>query len=511
MLVRDLFNRQLEKTPDATALVFDGKKTTWREIDSLSNQFAQGLIRRGLKKGDRVAAILTNSLEFIVSYVALLKSGGIFVPLNPLLTLAHITYALNHSETTVFLCNDDYVPGIRWILPDLRSIEQIVTVGEKDSSDGMVSFSEVLAEGSGEPPPVSLTDDDIAVFLYTAGTTGDPKGVVHTHFNCGFVAEHWARVFGMGPGKSILMVLPLFHSSGLHCVTLPALISGQKIVMNDRYNTQWCLETMEKHRIASLLFVPAMANLVINHPDFSGYDLSGLEMALIGGAIVPYELLRQWRDAFPDLSIINAYGQTESCPCSTGKWDVDILKKPRSVGKPWDYVELKILDDGGNELSPGEVGEIVYRVASVMKEYYKAPELPAETLKEGWLFSGDLGFVDEDGYVFIVDRKKDIIIRGGENISSMEVEEVLHEHPAVLEASAIGAPDKFMGETVMAVVVRRPGHGLTEEELIRFCADRLERFKIPERVAFMEDLPRNPGGKVLKRELKAAYFPKAKP
>jgi len=205
------------------------------------------------------------------------------------------------------------------------------------------------------------------------------------------------------------------------------------------------------------------------------------------------------------MELINGYGQTESCPCCSGLWDVDILEKPRSVGKPWPDVKLKILDDQGKELSSPEVGEIVYKVPSVMKEYYKDPELTAKTVENGWLHSGDLGYVDSDGYVYIVDRKKDIIIRGGENISSMEVEEVLHQHPAVLEASAIGAPDPILGETVMAVVVRKPGQELSEEELIEFCTKHLERFKVPSRVEFTDELPRNPGGKVLKRELKARY------
>jgi acyl-CoA synthetase (AMP-forming)/AMP-acid ligase II len=226
----------------------------------------------------------------------------------------------------------------------------------------------------------------------------------------------------------------------------------------------------------------------------------------MGGAIVPFELLKQWRKTFPELEIINGYGQTESCPCATGLWDVDILEKPRSVGKPWDEARLKILDDRGRELPPLALGEIVYRVPSVMKEYYKDPELTAETLRDGWLHSGDLGYVDEDGYVFIVDRKKDIIIRGGENISSMEVEEVLHEHPSILEASVIGAPEPVLGETVMAVVVNKPGQDLSAEALIEFCKEHLEPFKVPARVEFVEELPRNPAGKVLKRALKSKYF-----
>ncbi len=506
MLVRDLFKQQVERTPDATAVVFQEKETTWREIDSLSNRFAGGLTALGMKKGDRVAAILTNSIEFITAYLALLKNGGIFVPLNPQLTPAHIRYALNHSESSMLLCNNEIVPVIGGLRPELSYLRQIISVGGGGSSDGAVSFEEVVAKGRDEAPDVPLTDEDIAVFLYTAGTTGDPKGVVHTHFNCGFVAQHWAEAFRMGPGKSVLMVMPLFHSAGLHCSTLPALVSGTTTVMNDRFNTQWCLETIQKYRITTLGFVPAMATLFINHPAFATYDLSSVKAFMIGGAIVPHELLKKWREVFPDLYIFNAYGQTESCPWCAGKWDVDILEKPRSVGKPWDTVELKILDSDEKELPPGEIGEIVYRSPSAMKEYYKDPELTAETLKDGWIFSGDLGYVDEDGYVFIVDRKKDIIIRGGENISSMEVEEVLHEHPAVLEASAIGAPDEFMGETVMAVVVKRPGFELMAEDLIGFCAERLERFKVPTRVEFLDVLPRNPGGKVLKRELKAKYF-----
>ena len=506
MLTRDLFRAQVEKTPDAVALVFKEKETTWREIDSLSNRFAQGMLELGLKKGDRVAALLTNSLEFIVTYLAVLKGRGIFVPLNFQLTASNIEYALNHSESKILVCDDEFVSTIKEISPKLGAIQHVITLGDKDSRDGVLSFKEVLSRGKDIEPSIPLNDDDTAILLYTAGTTGEPKGVVHTHFNCSFVAKHWARVFHMGPGKSALLVLPLFHSFAIHCVTLPALISGARIIMTEKYRTQWALEAIQKYSVNILALVPAMATMIINHEDFPRYDLSSLEIALIGGAIVPFELLREWRGAFPKLEIINGYGQTESCPCCAGLWDVDILEKPRSVGKPWDVVELKILDDQGGELPPGETGEIVYQVPSVMKEYYKAPELTAQTVRNGWLYSGDLGYVDSDGYVYIVDRKKDIIIRGGENISSMEVEEVLHKHPAVLEASAIGAPDAVLGETVMAVVVKKPGYDLSKEALIQFCEEHLERFKVPTHVEFVDELPRNPGGKVLKRELKSRYF-----
>jgi acyl-CoA synthetase (AMP-forming)/AMP-acid ligase II len=506
MLIRDLFRAQVAKTPDETALVFAEKEATWREIDSLSNRFAQGILGLGMKKGDRVAAILTNSLEFIVTYLALLKYGGIFVPLNFQLNASSIEYALNHSEASILLCNDEISPIIKEVSPRLTSIRHVIAVGGKRSHNGMLSFEEVVSRGRDIEPSTSLNDDDVAILLYTAGTTGDPKGAVHTHFNCTFVAQHWAGVFHMGSGKSMLLVLPLFHVFALHCIALPSLISGNRVIMTDKYGTRLALEAIEKYRITTLALVPAMATMIVNHEDFARYDLSSLENALIGGAIVRFDLLKQWRSMFPTLEIINGFGQTESCPCCTGLWEVDILEKPGSIGKPWDMVELKILDDRGRELPAGEVGEIVYKVPSVMKEYYKAPELTAQTIQDGWLYSGDLGYVDKDRYVYIVDRKKDIIIRGGENISSMEVEEVLHQHPAVLEASAIGAPDEVLGETVMAVVVKRGEQDLTEEALIQFCQGHLEGFKVPVRVEFMDQLPRNPGGKVLKRELKAKYF-----
>lgn len=491
-------------------MVFRGKETTWREIDSLSNRFAQGIKELGIRKGDRVAALLTNSPEFLVTYLALLKSGVVFVPLNFQSTGSHIEYVVNHSESKILLCDDPFIPLVKKVLPQLKYLPQVITVGEKAPSGGMLSFQDVLRQGQDKEPLVSLTGKDIAIFLYTAGTTGDPKGVVHTHFNCSFVARHWARVFHLGPGKSILLVLPLFHAYGIHCLALPALISGARLIVSEKYQTQWTLEAIQKYKVTAGALVPAMGTMIIQHEDFSKYDLSSLEVLVIGGAIVPYELLKQWREKFPKLELINGYGQTESCPCATGLWDVDILTKPGSVGKPWDVVKLKIVNDQGQELPPRKVGEIVYKVASIMKEYYKDPKLTAETVRDGWLYSGDLGYVDEDGYVYIVDRKKDIIIRGGENISSMEVEEVLHKHPAVLEASAISAPHLVLGETVMAVVVRKPGQSLSEQELIQFCEGHLEHFKVPTRVEFMDELPRNPAGKVLKRELKAKYFGQGK-
>lgn len=491
-------------------MVFRGRETTWREIDSLSNRFAQGIKELGIRKGDRVAALLTNSPEFLVTYLALLKSGVVFVPLNFQSTGSHIEYVVNHSESKILLCDDPFIPLVKKVLPQLKYLPQVITVGEMAPSGGMLSFQDVLRQGQDKEPLVSLTGKDIAIFLYTAGTTGDPKGVVHTHFNCSFVARHWARVFHLGPGKSILLVLPLFHAYGIHCLALPALISGARLIVSEKYQTQWTLEAIQKYKVTAGALVPAMGTMIIQHEDFSKYDLSSLEVLVIGGAIVPYELLKQWREKFPKLELINGYGQTESCPCATGLWDMDILTKPGSVGKPWDVVKLKIVDDQGQELPPRKVGEIVYKVASIMKEYYKDPKLTAETVQDGWLYSGDLGYVDEDGYVYIVDRKKDIIIRGGENISSMEVEEVLHKHPAVLEASAIPAPHPVLGETVMAVAVRKPGQALSQQELIQFCEGHLEHFKVPTRVEFMDELPRNPAGKVLKRELKAKYFGQGK-
>ncbi len=506
MLVKDLFQKQVLKTPDEVALVFQEEELTWRQIDSLSNRFAHGILELGINKGDRVAALLTNSPEFVITYLAILKSGGIFVPLNFQLTAANIGYALNHSESRILVCSDEFIPTIQKILPKLNTIHRIVTVGEQRSQNETLSFQDTLYRGKDSEFSIDLNDDDDSVFLYTAGTTGDPKAVVHTQFSCGFVAQHWARVFHMEAGKSTLLVLPLFHSFAAHCITLPALVSGTLNILMGKYRTQSILEAIQRYHVNILALVPAMATMMINHEDFAKYDLSSLEIVLIGGAIVPFELLKKWREAFPNLELVNAYGQTESCPCCTGLWDVDILKKPRSVGKPWDVVKLKIIDDEGHEHTAGNTGEIVYQVPSVMKEYYKAPELTAQTVQNGWLFSGDLGYVDADGYVYIVDRKKDIIIRGGENISSMEVEEVLHKHPAVLEASIIGAPDKILGETVMAVVVRKRGSTVSPKEIIEFCKLELESFKVPTRLEFLDELPRNPGGKVLKRVLKTKYF-----
>ncbi|MBW1682626.1 MAG: long-chain-fatty-acid--CoA ligase [Deltaproteobacteria bacterium] len=506
MLYRDLFREQVNRRPNATALVFEGKETTWRALDSLSNRFARALHQLGLGKDHRVAVLLPNSLELIITYLGLLKQGGIFVPLNFRLTASHIRYAVNHSESRVLICDDVLAPVIEKIRPELATVRQVITIGPKNFPGNMLPFQDFLAMGSETETSTPLEEKDTAIFLYTAGTTGDPKAVVHTHFNCSFVAQHWARAFGMRSEKSVLQVLPLFHAFALHCVTLPALISGTRIIMAEKYSTSWVLQAIEKYGIAILPLVPAMAGMMIHHKDFSRYDLSSPQIALLGGAIVPFELLKKWREAFPKLKIINGYGQTESCPCCTGLWDVDILEKPRSIGKPWDVTQLKILDPEGRRLGPHEVGEIVYKVPCIMKEYFKDPDLTARTVRDGWLYSGDLGTVDEDGYVYIVDRKKDIIIRGGENISSMEVEEVLHKHPDVLEASVIGAPHEVLGETVMAVVVPTPGSGLSEEELISFASERLEHFKVPTHVEFVDQLPRNPGGKVLKRELKKKYF-----
>jgi acyl-CoA synthetase (AMP-forming)/AMP-acid ligase II len=501
-----MFREQVDKTPDAVAVTDGEREATWRELDASSDRLARGVMDLGVRKGDRVAALLANSIEFIVTHLALLKNGAVFVPLNPQLTPAHVEYIANHSESRLLFCDAHLAPQLQEISPNLDHVAHTIAVGESPRPKDLLSFEEVLATGSSGAPSVPLTDDDLAVFVYTSGTTGNPKGVVHTHFSCSFVVRHWRRTFRLGPGKRVLSVLPLFHVFGLHCISIPVLISGAQMVMAKTFSAQWALEAIQKYRVNLMPLVPAMASLLIHHEDFAHYDLSSLESLLVGGATCPFELLKTWRKAFPRLEIINGYGQTESCPCATGLWDVDILEKPGSIGKPWDVVEMKILNDEGRQLPSGQVGEIVYRVSSAMKEYYKEPEITEQTFRDGWIYSGDLGYVDEDGYVYIVDRKKDIIIRGGENISSIEVEDFLHSHPAVLEASAIAAPDPLLGETVMAVVVRKPGCDLSEPEVRAYCEEGLEPFKVPTRVEFVQELPRNPGGKVLKRQLKEEYF-----
>jgi long-chain acyl-CoA synthetase len=503
-LIRDLFETMAKKNPEQIALHFEGRDVSYAELDSLSNRLAQGLFKMGLHKGDKVAGFILNSIEFAVTYFAAMKAGLIFIPLNTRLIGPNLEYILNHSECDILIYHVEFEEVIAQIRPSLKFTKRFLKIGRK-SSDYDPCFDEVVASANSTGLQVPLSGDDEALYLYTAGTTGNPKGVIHIHSSCSIVGRHWAEAFKMKEGGRLLIVLPLFHVFGIHCCLLPAIISGTKVILTKGFHVEETLELIQIHKVTILHLVPSMGFLLINHANLGRYDLSSIREMMLGGSLGPPGLFEAWRQRFPHIRIINAYGQTESCPCATGYWDRDILEKPGSVGKPWNNVLLKIIDERGKELTFGQVGEVTYKVSSLMKGYYKEPELTAQTIRDGWLYSGDLGYLDKEGYLYIVDRKKDIIIRGGENISSMEVEEVLHRHNAVLEAAAIGHPDRLLGETVMAVVVKKDGFDLTEEALKDHCRKNLAGFKVPTKVAFIDQLPRNPGGKVLKRVLKERF------
>jgi fatty-acyl-CoA synthase len=504
----DHVSRHARSRPDAVALRFDGVSTTWGELDDRMRRLATGLSARGVVKGDRVAVLMTNRPEFVEAVLAANLLGAIAVPVNFRLAAQEVTYLLADSGATV-LITDAMLASLASIASKAagRSVRIIVTGLDPSNDDDVESYEGILAGTDPGPPEAEIDERDIALIMYTSGTTGLPKGAMLTHLNLlmqTITAIRTSRLFR--DDEIGLINVPLFHIAGIGNL-LPALLAGTTTVIMPTapFTAGSTLDVVESEGVTAMFLVPAQWQVLCAHPD-AARRTGSLRKISWGAAPATATLLEAMAKTFPHAEIISLFGQTEMSPVTTSLPSEDAIRKIGSVGKPVATVDIRIVDDFMNDVTPGEVGEIVYRGPTVMAGYWNNPVATAEAFAGGWFHSGDLVRQDDEGFIYVVDRKKDMIISGGENVYSAEIENVLAGHPGIADVAVIGARHERWGETPVAVVVPAdPAGPPTLDELTGWLRDRLASYKKPTALVLVDELPRSAAGKVLKHELRSKY------
>ena len=502
----DLLRRTRQRFPHKTAIRCGAVAWSYAEFDDLCNRLAAGLAAIGIGPGERVAIIARNSHAFAALRFALARTGGVLVPVNFMLSATEAQFILKHSGAKV-LCVDSEFAEIGRAAARDTSIERLVWLPSEESTapaTGMTTYDALLDHGR-NPPAHALAASMPAQIIYTSGTESRPKGAVLTHE--AVISEYVTCLVDaeIAEGDVVLHALPLYHCAQLDVFFGPCVYVGATSVITGRPAADNLLRLMAAHRISSFFAPPTVWISLLRSPLFDASDLSALAKGYYGASIMPVEVLKELQRRLPRVRLWNLYGQTEIAPVATVLKPQDQLRKAGSAGRPALNVETRVVDDQMNDVAPGAVGEIVHRSPQLLVGYYHDDERTRSAFEGGWFHSGDLATVDEDGYITIVDRKKDMIKSGGENVASREVEEVIYGLEGVSEVAVIGLPDRKWIEAVTAVVVAKPGHPLDEPAVIAHCKGKLAAFKQPKRVIFCEALPKNPSGKLLKRELRTRY------
>lgn len=501
--------------PDQEILVFEGKRLTYSQVHDRVVRLANSFRLLGLGRGSRIGVLQTNSSQYVEAYYATSKIGGTFVPLNYRAKAEELKYMVNTAQVDVLLVGERYMDLVTLLCSEMSSVKRCIAMEEPRT--GMLYLEDLVRDGVGDDSEEDMDGDEVNILMYTSGTTSMPKGVMLSYGD--FVDYIFSTVEpadGGGRGATLLCA-PLYHIAGVSAI-MASIYGGRRLVLMRQFDGREWLRLVAEEKITNAFLVPTMLKRLLEEPGFEEADLSSLETLSYGAAPMPLSVIRRAIEKFPkSVGFVNAFGQTETTATVTMLTPEDhrlegspeeVEKKLRrlgSIGRPLPDVELKIVDDDGRELPAGEIGEIALRTSRLMKGYAGQEDLTQQAIVNSWIHTRDLGWMDEDGYVFLAGRKDDLIIRGGENIAPAEIESVLSAHPAVEEVAVIGCPDEEWGETVMAVVVLRPGESLTVEEVQEYCRARLASFKKPERVEFVDRLPRNALGKVLRKELKARY------
>ncbi len=493
MNLATILTESARRSSERTALKLDDAEVTYAQLDDASARVARLLSDRGVAAGDRVGIMLPNVPYFAVCYYGVLRAGGVVVPMNVLLKEREVAFYLGDSQAKLLFAWHQFADAAEMGAAEAGAECVLVKPGE---------FEQLLAGVEPEPEVAERGEDDTAVILYTSGTTGKPKGAELTHRNLSGNVEVVNGMFGFGEHTVTLGALPLFHSFGQTCALNSTIRAGGCVTFIPRFDAAKALEIIERDKVRVFEGVPTMYAGMLHAEDREGYDTSTLQLCVSGGAAMPGEVLRGFEEAF-GCKVLEGYGLSETSPVASFNHP-DRERKVGSIGTPVEGVEMKVVDDQGNEVPRGEVGEIVIRGHNVMKGYWNRPEATQEAIdSDGWFRTGDMARVDEDGYFFIVDRKKEMIIRGGYNVYPREIEEVIYEHPAVREAAVIGIPHPELGEEVGAAIALKPDVDVTEAELRDFVKGRVAAYKYPRQVWFVDELPKGPTGKILKREIKA--------
>jgi long-chain acyl-CoA synthetase len=480
-----------ERDADHAAIKLDDAEITYAQLDGASAHLAGLLAEHGFTAGDRVGIMLPNVPYFPVCYYGIVRAGGVVVPMNVLLKSREVAFYLGDSGAKLLFAWDGFAEDAQKGAEEAGAECILVTAGE---------FEKLVGAADPVTEMVDSDDDDTAVILYTSGTTGTPKGAELSHHNLIRNAEISAGLFELGPQAVALGALPLFHTFGQTCAMNAMVLAGGTLSLIPRFDPAKALEIIQRDRVNVFEGVPTMYGAMLHLENADDYDTSTLEVCASGGSAMPVELMRSFEEKF-GCKVLEGYGLSETSPVASFNHP-DKERKPGSVGTPVDGVQMRIVDDEDHEVPQGEVGEIVIKGHNVMKGYWKKPKETEEAIRNGWFHTGDVGRVDEDGYFFIVDRTKDMIIRGGYNVYPREIEEVLYEHPAVREAAVVGVPHDSHGEEVAAAVALKDGAEATDHELRDFVKERVAAYKYPRKIWFVDELPKGPTGKILKREIK---------
>lgn len=491
MFMTNVLTQHALDRPEETAIIFEGNEWSYRELYNQARKIAGYLQSRGYQKGDIIAQFMLNSDLFMAVYYGVQLAGCTVMPVNTKLAPPEVDYIFMHSEAKALFYDDAIAQALEatnYHFKEELNLQDIRSILEDDTF------------GDGEFAP--LKADDTAVVMYTSGTTGKPKGVMLSHRNIYETAEIWSESMNMTHEDRMYICTPLFHCAGSHVFAVPTMYRGGTVIIAESFSPDHTLAQLVETEATIFFGVPAMYTILLNKPELKTYDFEHLRLFCYGAAPMPYELVKRLKEAFPKVAVQNLYGQTENTPAATSLLDDAALTKIGSVGKPLARTEIKLMDAQGQEVPVGEVGEICVRGPQVMKGYLRNPEETSAAIQNGWLYSGDLGRFDEEGYLYIVDRKKDMIIRGGENIYPIEIEEVLYQMPEILEAAVVGIPHEVYGEVAKAFVVLKEGVTLAEAEILQYAKTQLAKYKVPADIELISSLPRNASGKVLKHTLR---------
>lgn len=491
----------LEKTArekgSKTAFIFDDKETSYLDLHDAVKKFASGLYHLGIRKGDHIALLVGNSPYFIIGFYGALRAGATVVPINPTYTIDELQYILQNGDVKAIISIDQLLPGLQELEHQLPELEHIIVCAP--FNEKMKTFTNIIENGNLLMEKPVIQADDPAVILYTSGTTGKPKGAMLTHNNLYSNARDIGSYLQFTEQDKLIATLPMFHVFCLTVVVNASIVSGGTILIMPKFSPKEVFRVASKYDATVFAGVPTMYNFLYQTRNGHTADFHNMRLCISGGASLPVALLENFEKAF-QVRISEGYGLSEASPVTCFN-PLDRPRKAGSIGRSIWNVENKIVNELGEEVGIGEVGELIVRGPNVMKGYYKMPEETAATIRDGWLYTGDLARMDEEGYFYIVDRKKDLILVGGYNVYPREIEEVLYKHKSVAEAIVVGVPDESFGEAVKAYVVMNED-SVSKEELIHYCSAHLAKYKVPSAIVFLDELPKNTTGKILRRALR---------
>jgi long-chain acyl-CoA synthetase len=507
----DIIYRNALLKANEEAYVYNNVRLTWSQYNQKVNQLINALNKMNVREGDVIGLLAWNCLEYAILYGAAMKGGFIASPYNTRLKSQELDYLINYSEAKALFIGPELTGTIDSMKAQLPKVKNYICL--EKPAPGMTFFDDLLAESSDEEPDFSVGEDDPLYIIYTSGTTGIPRGALYTHRGSMDDTRTVIVNTRIGPEDRHLQLTPLFHIAGQQHFRDIMLVGGLNVIIKN-FDAKVAMQAIQDEKITYVNFVPTQLIAMLSEPDFEKYDLSSVKLFWYGGSAMPFETLKRGIKNFGPI-FAEGYGQSESGPNIThlSRDGHNVLDKSpeeqrrlKSTGLPDIGVHVRIIDEENNDLGPGESGEIIIQSKHMMVEYWKKPEDTQTTVINGWLHTGDIGHYDEQGYIYIVDRKKDIIKTGGENVYAREVEDIISEHPAVLEVAVIGLPDDYWQERVHAVVVKRPGFDVAPEEITSFCKGKIAGYKVPKSVAFIDALPKTATGKLLKRELRKSHI-----